>query len=104
MKDFFGCNFSDARKQAVRDSQIADRVVAVCVLGGAVGVFVRSPTDLVGSEMATTFYAHTVTPGVPFIRIARRGNISGRVSRQLAAEGESCFLIVSDSTCMPHLT
>lgn len=73
-KSFFVCVFLDATKQAVRDLQIADSMAA----GG--GVYVRLSTDLVGSEMATTFYTHTVTPGVPFMRIARCGNISGRVS------------------------
>lgn len=76
---FFVCVFLDATKQTVRDLEIAE------------GGYVRLSTDWVGSEMATTFYAHTVTPGVHFIRIARHGNISGRVSASAGSRRRALF-------------
>lgn len=62
----------------------------------------RSSTDLVGSEMATTFHAHTVTPGVPFIRVTRRGNISGRVSPSAGSRRRALFPHCEGSTCATH--
>lgn len=90
---FGGFVFPDATKQAVRDLQIAD---------GGWGASVRSSTDLVGSEMATTFHAHTVTPGVPFIRVTRRGNISGRVSPSAGSRRRALFPHCEGSTCAAH--
>lgn len=52
--------------------------------------------------MATTFHAHTVTPGVPFIRVTRRGNISGRVSPSAGSRRRALFPHCEGSTCAAH--